>query len=329
MITEPPSATDPHAAFRACIADAPDDEGPKLVYADQLDEWGDLPTAFEWRAKVHRARIAAAPDDLQPRLEYAALCDAYGDGEQAEFIRVGVELAGVERTCPGPPLCHWKPCVYCSLSYRSRALLARHGTTWARAWLGDGIRLKIYAGDSIRFSHLPPDDSPLVEITGWHAGAPSDFRVDRMAAWRGETCGTCQGTGKWFDVRSSLHGMKCYQCANGRVGGLGAAIVRAVPCRSVECGDKEPFRIPDQMGQSGFAWLDLTLSPPDFDSLHGVPGDVVKLMTGYERGNGQGNIGVHPTWLMFPTAALARAALARVLIAEAWGQAQNIAPARS
>jgi len=44
-------------------------------------------------------QIIEWPDDDAPRLVYADWLDEHGDHERAEFIRVGIEYAGLQKTC--------------------------------------------------------------------------------------------------------------------------------------------------------------------------------------------------------------------------------------
>lgn len=63
-------------AFLAAIAANPDDDLPRLVFADWLDERND-PQAFDQREAVARRRVVAQPAEDRPRLEYAAVCEQY------------------------------------------------------------------------------------------------------------------------------------------------------------------------------------------------------------------------------------------------------------
>lgn len=81
-----------HEAFLADIIADPDDDGPRLIYADWLEEHGhDLAERFRV--------ILTDPADDAPRIGYACLLERQGDRERAEFIRVQVELAGTECEC--------------------------------------------------------------------------------------------------------------------------------------------------------------------------------------------------------------------------------------
>ena len=354
-------ATDPHAAFRATIADAPDDFGPRLVFADWLEEYSreqiDHDYAEFLRVGCELSEMPSEPKQIGFDRDEGACFEAIGgpdyfavdsDDELPIGSRVDVrhyEGGGEYRVYHGllvrkvddvPPDTDFrfryrckrdkqsKPWPGADCKARSHDLLARHGMRWAGAWLGDvpWVDQEGRIADGVWYTAtqamIGDPDAAQCELASWtwHAGAPADFKLPTMAAWRGSDCDKCQGTGKWFDVRSSLHGMKCYQCANGRAPGLGAAIVRACPVRSVECGDKEPRESCEKPQGLWFreGWID------DHGRIR--PGkstipDRLFVSLEYDRELTQ--------WperqKYYPTAALARAALARVMIAEAWGGA--------
>lgn len=83
-------------ALEAAVAADPDDDTPKLMLADVLDERGDLASldrACDLRLAAQMTRVKAAPDDDGPRLEWADIAERYGRVERAEFVRVQCELA--------------------------------------------------------------------------------------------------------------------------------------------------------------------------------------------------------------------------------------------
>lgn len=132
-------------AFLAAIAANPDDDLPKLVFADWLDERND-PAAFEQREAVALRRVLAAPEDDRPRQEYAAVCEQYancaGNGEfsdgrkeRAEFIRVQCELAKLNLRNDGLPLRDYPGQDFdrrLTLEKRERDLWVQYCTQWFR-----------------------------------------------------------------------------------------------------------------------------------------------------------------------------------------------------
>ena len=79
------------------------------------------------------------PDDDTPRLVYADWLEEHGEPDRAEFIRVGVELARVPGSCSCWPGTGW-PCGWCGatekLRRRQRELLAANGSAWFDTALG-------------------------------------------------------------------------------------------------------------------------------------------------------------------------------------------------
>src|SRR3954463_13846563 len=54
------------AAFRQAILDDPDDDAPRLVYADWLDDHGEHDRAEFIRVQVERARVVEGDPALRP-----------------------------------------------------------------------------------------------------------------------------------------------------------------------------------------------------------------------------------------------------------------------
>src|SRR5437867_4475006 len=66
-------------AFLQAILDAPDDDTPRLVYADWLDEHGDSPRAEFIRVQIERSRLAADDEQRWPLQDReSALRKKYG-----------------------------------------------------------------------------------------------------------------------------------------------------------------------------------------------------------------------------------------------------------
>jgi len=97
------------AQFLAHILAEPDNDGPRLVFCDQLEEWG--------------------------------------EAARAEFIRLQIELARLPMPAGSPnhdvnrdPKCG---CPWCQkalpLRYRSQDILDRHAHEWLSGWIGDRI----------------------------------------------------------------------------------------------------------------------------------------------------------------------------------------------
>lgn len=95
--------TDRDALLNAITAN-PDDDAPRLVFADWCDEHGKPDGAFCQRELVARKAVLAAPDDDAPRLAFAKLCDQYAartkvcSGFHEHAGRAGRVIHGVMHT---------------------------------------------------------------------------------------------------------------------------------------------------------------------------------------------------------------------------------------
>jgi uncharacterized protein (TIGR02996 family) len=74
-------------ALVAAVEANPDDEAPRLVYADWLDERGDAEGACEQRLAVKLKYVLLDPESDPPRFECASVCETYGRADRAEIIR--------------------------------------------------------------------------------------------------------------------------------------------------------------------------------------------------------------------------------------------------
>ncbi len=268
-----------HDRFLRCIIDRPDEDGPRLVYADWLEE--------------------------------------DGDSDFAEFIRVSIELAGIgshntwstlgDSVTPRDPfqkpLCE---CVWCSLSRRSAALLAIHSRTWAepvtrllpKCPACRGTRDSRYAGTAT-FNDLP---CGVCKATG-HDPAYSiafdrgfAYPIGPLAGLWGETCERCYGTG-----HASLTRMEtdCADCIKGHRPGILDAICRIAPLTTCGVGDRD-----SSFGRHNtFGWW----NNGENDEPDDIPRAIWDKLTGFESNS-------YATCKLYSTAALAQSALVTALI---------------
>jgi uncharacterized protein (TIGR02996 family) len=85
------------------------------------------------------AAVIAAPEDDLPRLAYADFREEHGDDARAEFIRAQVRLGRGCKVCDGTGRNVVSPCPCALLRRRERELL--HGPARWRAWLADLYRI--------------------------------------------------------------------------------------------------------------------------------------------------------------------------------------------
>jgi uncharacterized protein (TIGR02996 family) len=248
----------------------------------------------DWRAMV--AAVRAAPDDDLPRLVAADWLDERGLGERAEFIRVQCELAkthpcGSPAHCvygPGPvsppgSMVYWCGLAECAerhkLTRRELALLVAFPA--APYWqVPDGLAeshphrdITATADAVIRCFGRGVRDVRLTYARGFVS------RVECEAAvWWG---GACECVRRWeMDATPTVIPGGCYQCGGtGRTAGVWREIVAAHPVAEVVLVDREPdtgIRRGDTeptwtwfRGESGNLWAPHHLHPDVWDSLPG------------------------------------------------------------
>lgn len=232
--------------------------------------------------------ILAAPDDDAPRLIYADWLDENGKPERAEFIRVQCQLArwdctfkqtkeqpGWKHNCGTDENGYW----LCQpLRSREADLLQQHGEAWAMAELvrplGFNITICGIEGHQVRERR----DGGLARAITWHwsRGFIEQVELD-CATLLGRECERCEGRG--FDLSpcdvcgntpnesgTIDHGRGCYVASedgggsevaddchgchgSGRVGGCAAALARAVPVKAVVLTDYSQYLI-----ENGLRW---------------------------------------------------------------------------
>lgn len=244
------------AALLAAVIARPDQDGPRLVYADWLDENAGA-AECGWCGGRGEDRPPPAVEVGGRRMVYVGplgLCPQCrgtgsvpdGRAARAEFVRVQVEIARWG-TCdghsqglhsPGGPRC--PECDRRSgCRRRERELMLEHG----REWFGD-TALATGSEDATRMS-------PHATIFVVRKGFVSEVRVPTIASWLGGECGRCEGRGQMYvqrhpDGDTTRHG-GCLGCSTrpgikgtGRTPGIGPAVVAAHPVTRVVPADREP-----------------------------------------------------------------------------------------
>lgn len=179
--------------------------------------------------------------DDGPRLVYADYLEEQGD-PRGEFIRVQCELAKLDEsssmTSPRGKLFKESIEVH-ALRAREAELLERHGAEWASESLGTLFTTTVWGEDACGVvGRLRNGDATIFEFT-WHRGFPARLSLTARQAW-GEACGSCRSTEYWHDGRAFGIG-GCPTChGSGRVGAILPAILKACPVESVRISDKEP-----------------------------------------------------------------------------------------
>jgi uncharacterized protein (TIGR02996 family) len=185
--------------------------------------------------------VLAAPEDDAPRLEYADWLDERGqagDTERAEFIRVQCELA----RAPERPACDCdkkrpgSPCAadpwdleYSARKDRERDLLERHGHDWiGRDW----------ASVVNKAPALSVPNGWNNDMFTFARGFVASVALP-AAAFVGGPCESCNGSGCAPEFRGILS--PCPDCNRGMTPGLAAALFAAHPVTEVRLADRVPL----------------------------------------------------------------------------------------
>lgn len=216
--------------FLRAILDAPDDDAPRLAFADWLDEHGG-PIECEVCENSGCNRLANGEIDTA---WYCPVCDGQSNGfaARAEFIRVQCEAEHLDRIvqtgifAPGPPSNAPDTSKefgrLCDLRRRERELMDYHWRNWC-----DSLPAPIAC------SNLNGQSDTLT-VT-FRRGFVASVALP-LAAFLGGSCGRCGGQGDRSDA--SL----CPACyGTGRTPGLAASLFASMPLTAVRLTDREPW----------------------------------------------------------------------------------------
>jgi uncharacterized protein (TIGR02996 family) len=236
------------------------------------------------------ARILASPEDDAPRLVYADWLDEHGEPARAEFIRVQCELARTrvhpdghtDFTGIGPPFinhlrnCTRPDCRACALRRRVRELWDA-GTHPLRKWfgvVGTDVGLFIDPDEAAHFNNHP---ACIVR-----RGFADELRCDLRTFLEGE-CPACGGTG---DLGTLGGRIGCNVCSDtwskrgtGRAPGA-AAVCRVEPVTKVVLVGCEPYE--NSSGQ--WQWYDARRTNQTIHPQSDLPGELWDLLKQPARG---------------------------------------------
>jgi uncharacterized protein (TIGR02996 family) len=290
------TATD-HAAFLRCICERPAEDGPRLVYADWLEEQGDGDRAEFIRVQVELAGSFAC--DYFPDSELLS-CRKRGNSDKPTGPRTDLTCDSCNRVE--------------SLRARSTALLTQHAREWARPvteWLpkcsdcdGAGQLHQPYPGgwgvcETCRGSgHDPAFSYEFRRGFIEHVAGPS------AVMWGGE-CERCRGSG---DVRGDpTYGIKCGFCSGkGRRPGLLSRLVAVTPIMTCGLVGAEPQAYPTMRAEQ-YGWYRGVRNESHPEPFN-VPTPIWARMVEMK------DCQAHGHWADFPTLADANAALSNASI---------------
>jgi uncharacterized protein (TIGR02996 family) len=243
--------------------------------------------------------ICQHPAEDDARLVYADVLEERGEDERAEFIRVGVELAGLRSRITDPrdniglgwslPKAESERVL--ALDGRERELLEAHFAGWAPQLAGEDSGYLLPSEPTVRIRHNERYDDD-VAVT-FHRGFPAEVTLT-AEAFAGGRCGRCEGSGK---VLRGLQGVdedqwREHDCPNcrgtGQTPGHAAVLFRAAPIERVTLSDREPADGGEGIYPSeSWYWEE---SAADFWFL---PRDLFDLLTGHRRASQRTDL--HPS----------------------------------
>lgn len=309
---------DTESALLADILSKPDDDLPRLVYADWLDENAAEPCSFCGGSGQTFAVDAIHGDGRvdNPRPAACMVCSGSGrasDGraERAEFIRLAIEIErrggyyGACQVAHPNALVGCGSCPACEITKRMDALIE------------DGDPHDITAGWQIApqwawsyrvYENVAPCQEAIVR-----RGFVAECRC-RLADWIGGECGRCGGDGRFYDDEY-LETPPCPAChGTGRTVGIGPQIVAAHPVEWVECSDREPAQ-----SEWNGRWYWVTERRGEEFIGNRLPYGLLKIMAEIEGDDLDGR-----DWRDYHTSAAAIAALSAACLA--WAKYQSNQP---
>jgi uncharacterized protein (TIGR02996 family) len=253
-MTGPPSTLQ---ALKRAVAKCPEDDARRLALADYALEHGLTDVEREQRLAVALRHVLAAPDNEEPRLEYADVCERFGDVTRAEFIRAqcvvardslrwrraGLSGRGIGQVTPHTEVVACL--VHLTILLDSDVSIAWRTLPWGLAPRSamrrgfvevvtcTGEQWDTY-GDAVCAAH------PVRDV--WFVDDWPRFREDSESVIDGELCHHADVAGRKVSVRESEV-----------VGRPGMAIMRALVLKrwpSVRSADWATYHVPDDEGVS-------------------------------------------------------------------------------
>ena len=235
-------------AFLAAIRAAPEDDVPRLVYADWLEEHQtDECSRCAGRGAVGWDYVNGV--GRPPKVHLCPECSGSGRvpnryAERAAFIRVQCEYNNRPRSRRDNDPRYMMAPYWQRLRDRERALFTAHAAAW---WQGERVCL----GE--------PNSNMVYPRLVVRRGFPSEWH-GTMAAWCGERC-SC-----WSD------NLGCAACNNTRFHpGVGPAVVAKYPLTGVRFADRTPHKT--LAGR--FGW---SLDDEDYHRPNYVPEQLYRLI---------------------------------------------------
>ena len=335
-------------AFLAAVCAAPDDDTPRLVYADWLEEHAERVECCRGCRFVALAGQHCVYDQSGDGSWSWNLCVGCrgtglvsdGRAERAELIRVQCELAaGVECLMPsvgmreagsGKPLACWqvrqrnkRDCLpWCAACERLADLRARELELFRGMVHAGRASFGLPKSFVTTLDQINPDVPTAITfpVAFVRRGFVDEVRCT-MAAWCGGECERCVDQPGWAFVGNRLR--RCPTCkGTGRTPSIAGDVVRAAPTVTRVVTDAEPY-----WNGAGYCWYDASRPPPyNVPVSANLPRPVFDGVKGWVAGRSR--------WKGFPKRDAALDALSAALVAHGreasglgwWGGAWPVPP---
>ena len=325
-------------SFIVNILAHPDDDGPRLVFADWLEEQGECARSEFIRIQCELAKIGS------PRIVLGDESDFHNTDEDGKHHCHLVSKGG--------------PDYYVADSSHAPAVGDRVDVRVAVFSRGEVSRVRVVHGLLVRkidrdninrivlkrdelsvpwpgadlrrreqelfkqhgpkwfdwvFGHWRStgDDMTIKTADGWYLVRRGFIEQVTLpfAAWYGWPCVRCAGTGYHRYANGNLSdSAACEVCSGtGRCDGIGPTLVRTQPITRVECSDKEPDSYD---AEAGWGWWS-TVRGTDERERRRIPHEIGGLLLGMKMHRDHLQNG---TWCVWGTEAEANAALSNALI---------------
>jgi uncharacterized protein (TIGR02996 family) len=282
--------------------------------------------------------VLAAPDDDLPRLVYADWLEENGRGEHAEFVRAQVELAASEPThakeqhdlSESPS--HW--CDYCRwqavvdpIQRRVRELAGlrhpdRPNEFWVSSWVDPGGRVVVRGDLDSAIWYPPPPRGSKGYCVKIERGFVAEILCSLSDWMGGQPCPTCEGQGLLSAppiTRSGAQGSVCRfcpYCEDGRDPSVGKAVLKSHPVVRVKLTTGDPYyHSPDK----DWNWFLPKYTERPYHVIEHPQSDLPPQVFHLLGDGVLGETDAHH-WRAYPSRELAERALSAALIA--WAKAQ-------
>ena len=260
------TATHPdYAALLRTVLANPDDDAPRLVLADWLDEQpamvvcGRCKGSGGWVSQDYDPEGVPIRNRLGcPTCSGTGRIPNGGNAERAEFIRLQCRIwqTGKHHCYEVCQLPDFEGCPNRDLRRRERELLDAHGFDWFRdafhvalpAWNGEAMR---DGWESYSMRNREREVGPLSDCK-FRRGFIASVSLS-LAAFMGEPCGRCHGTGIKHgspprdEEMGPLHHAVCVHCeGTGRTEGAARALFQSQPIEKVRLTDRESWEMSHQ-----------------------------------------------------------------------------------